>query len=75
MVSLFYSKTWGTVTGTRSRQERISYEMVVAYFTNSPEETQKIYEEHKAGESELDRSSNRAPPQYRATTSFWSVLA
>jgi hypothetical protein len=49
--------------------------MVVAYFKNSPEETQEIYEEHKAGKSELDRSSNRAPPQYRATTSFWSVLA
>jgi len=61
------------VTGPRSREERISYEMVVVYFKNSPEETQEIYEEHKAGKSELGRSSNLAPPQYRATSS-WSVL-
>lgn len=73
MVSLFYTKTCGTVNGTRLRQERTSYELVVTYFKNSPGETQEIYEQHKAGKSKLGRSSSRAPPQYRATTSFWSV--
>jgi hypothetical protein len=49
MVSLFYAKTKGTVTGTRLGQEWISYELIVAYYKNSPGETQGIYEDHKAG--------------------------